>query len=251
MTSLRYIRILLVLTFAAGTASSVPRYGYTIEDVLPHNISSYTQGFFYHDGSFYESTGQYGRSMIAKVDVSTGRVLQSHALERRYFGEGACILNGLIYQLTWTERTCFIYDASTFTLLGTRRYNREGWGLTTDGKDLIMSDGTSTLFYLDPDTLTDKKSVHVTQDGKAVSNLNELEYIEGEIWANIYLSDQVVRIDPVTGKVTGVIDLKGILPVSLRKHTTDVLNGIAYDPKTKSIWITGKYWPRVYKISLK
>ncbi len=251
MTSLRYIRILLVLTLAAGTASSVPRYGYTIEDVLPHNISSYTQGFFYHDGSFYESTGQYGRSMIAKVDVSTGRVLQSHALERRYFGEGACILNGLIYQLTWTERTCFIYDASTFTLLGTRRYNREGWGLTTDGKDLIMSDGTSTLFYLDPDTLTDKKSVHVTQDGKAVSNLNELEYIEGEIWANIYLSDQVVRIDPVTGKVTGVIDLKGILPVSLRKPTTDVLNGIAYDPKTKSIWITGKYWPRVYKISLK
>ena len=251
MTSLRYIRILLVLTFAAGTASSVPRYGYTIEDVFPHNISSYTHGFFYHDGSFYESTGQYGRSMIAKVDVSTGRVLQSHALERRYFGEGACILNGLIYQLTWTVRTCFIYDASTFTLLGTRRYNREGWGLTTDGKDLIMSDGTSTLFYLDPDTLTDKKSVHVTQDGKAVSNLNELEYIEGEIWANIYLSDQVVRIDPVTGKVTGVIDLKGILPVSLRKPTTDVLNGIAYDPKTKSIWITGKYWPRVYKISLK
>ncbi|MFA5302488.1 MAG: glutaminyl-peptide cyclotransferase [Bacteroidales bacterium] len=247
-----YIKILLLSAMAFGTASSlVPRYGYRIEEVLPHNVSSYTQGFFYHNGFFYESTGQYGFSMIAQVDVNSGRVLKSHALDRNYFGEGACLLDGLIYQLTWTERTCFIYDAQTFNLLGTRRYNRQGWGLTTDGTSLIMSDGSSTLYYLDPNTMMDKHSVEVTLEGRDVENLNELEYIEGEIWANIYLSDEIVRIDPVTGKVTGVINLRGILPASLRKPSTDVLNGIAYDAKTNSIWITGKYWPRVYKISLK
>jgi glutaminyl-peptide cyclotransferase len=241
--------LLFTATFAA-TASAVSRYSYKIEDVTPHIISAYTQGFFYHEGFFYESTGQYGSSMIAKVDMTTGKILKSQALQRSYFGEGACIHNGLIYQLTWTQNTCFVYDAQTFNLLGTRRYNREGWGLTTDGKDLIMSDGTSTLYIMDPETLLDKRSVKVTLSGKEVGYLNELEYIEGEVWANIYMSDEIVRIDPTTGKVTGVIDLKGILPVSLRKPTTDVLNGIAYDPQTKSIWITGKYWPRVYKISL-
>ncbi|HOO42722.1 MAG TPA: glutaminyl-peptide cyclotransferase [Bacteroidales bacterium] len=247
-----YIKILLLFAIAFGTASSrVPRYGYRIEEVLPHNISSYTQGFFYHNGFFYESTGQYGRSMIAQVEVNTGRVLKSHALDRNYFGEGACMLEGLIYQLTWTERTCFIYDAQSFSLLGTRRYNRQGWGLTTDGTDLIMSDGSSTLYFLDPNSLMDKRTVKVTLEGREVESLNELEYIGGEIWANIYLSDEIVQIDPETGKVTGVINLKGILPASLRKPSTDVLNGIAYDAQTESIWITGKYWPRIYKISLK
>lgn len=247
-----YLKILLLSVIVTGTASTtVTRYGYRIEEVLPHNISAYTQGFFYHNGYFYESTGQYGSSMIAQVDVKSGRVLKSHALDRNYFGEGACMLNGIIYQLTWTEKTCFIYDAETFNLLGTRRYNRQGWGLTTDGKDLIMSDGSATLYYLDPNTMMDKHSVKVTLEGREVENLNELEYIEGEIWANIYLSDEIVRIDPSSGKVTGVINLRGILPASLRKPSTDVLNGIAYDPQTKSIWITGKYWPRIYKVSLK
>ncbi|HPJ83093.1 MAG: glutaminyl-peptide cyclotransferase [Bacteroidales bacterium] len=244
------IKTLLVSATFAATASAVSRYSYKIEDVMPHNISAYTQGFFYHEGFFYESTGQYGSSTIAKLDMTTGKVLRSQALERSYFGEGACIHNGLIYQLTWTQKTCFVYDADTFKLLGTRRYNREGWGLTTNGKELIMSDGSSTLYIMDPETLLDKRSVKVTLNGKEVNYLNELEYIEGEVWANLYMSDEIVRIDPATGKVTGVIDLKGILPMSLRKPTTDVLNGIAYDPQTKSIWITGKYWPRVYKISL-
>jgi len=244
------IKTLLFMATFAATASAVSRYSYKIEDITPHNISAYTQGFFYHEGYFYESTGQYGNSMIAKVDITTGKVLRSHALERSFFGEGACIHNGLIYQLTWTQKTCFIYDAQSFNLLGTRRYNREGWGLTTDGKNLIMSDGSSTLYFMDPETLLDKRTVTVTLNGKEVSYLNELEYIEGEVWGNLYMSDEIVRIDPATGKVTGVIDLKGILPVSLRKPTTDVLNGIAYDPQTKSIWITGKYWPRVYKISI-
>ncbi len=247
-----HIKILLLSAIVFGSASSaVPRYGYRIEEVLPHNISAYTQGFFYHNGFFYESTGQYGSSMIAQVEVNTGRVLKSHALDRNYFGEGACLLNGLIYQLTWTEGTCFIYDAETFSLMGTRRYNRQGWGLTTDGTDLIMSDGSSTLYYLDPNSLMDKRTVKVTLEGREVENLNELEYIDGEIWANIYLSDEIIRIDPAAGRVTGVINLKGILPASLRKPSTDVLNGIAYDARTKSIWITGKYWPRIYKISLK
>lgn len=143
-----------------------------------------------------------------------------------------------------------MYDAATLNLLGTQRYNREGWGLTTNGTDLIMSDGTSTLYFLDPDTLLDRRSLPVTKNGKPVDNLNELEYIDGSVWANIYLSNEIVIINPTTGHVTGTVDLSGILPITLRTRTTDVLNGIAYDPETKSIWITGKYWPRVYKISL-
>ena len=242
--------LLLFVLLGVGPETAVKQYRYKIEEVLPHNTGSYTQGLFFHEGHFYESTGQYGSSILAKVDIPSGRILSSHALDRTYFGEGACLLNGLIYQLTWTERTCFIYDVSTLKLLGTRRYNREGWGLTTNGTDLIMSDGTSTLYFLDPNTLQDRRSVRVTKNGKPVENLNELEYIAGEIWANIYLSDDIVIINPATGQVTGVVDLKGILPATLRTRSTDVLNGIAYDSQTKSIWITGKYWPRVYKISL-
>lgn len=240
----------LPVAATAGNGTGVKEYKYKIEEVLPHNIGSYTQGFFYYDGHFYESTGQYGSSMMAKIDASSGRILHSHALDRKYFGEGACVHNGLIYQLTWTEKTCFIYDISTLTLVGTLRYNREGWGLTSNGTELIMSDGTSTIYFLDPNTFVDKRKIQVTRNGKAVDNLNELEYIEGQIWANIYTSDEVVIIDPQTGHVTGAINLKGILPITLRTRNTDVLNGIAYDKESNSIWITGKYWPRVYKIAI-
>ncbi|MFY9115502.1 MAG: glutaminyl-peptide cyclotransferase [Bacteroidales bacterium] len=239
-----------VATTQSGQNKPVKEYKYKIEEVLPHNIGSYTQGFFYHNGYFYESTGQYGSSMMAKTDIPTGRILQSHALDRTYFGEGACVHNGLIYQLTWTEKTCFIYELSTLKLIATLRYNREGWGLTSNGTELIMSDGTSTLYFLDPDTFVDKRTLKVTRNGKPLANLNELEYINGKIWANIYTSDEIVLIDPQTGHVTGAINLKGILPVTLRTRTTDVLNGIAYDKETNSIWITGKYWPRVYRITI-
>lgn len=244
--------ILLACLSADTPAVAVTRkYSYKVAEVLPHNITSYTQGFFFHNGYFYESTGQYGRSLLAKVDPATGRINKSHSLDKRYFGEGACLLNGCIYQLTWEENTCFIYDPETFQVLGTRSYRREGWGLTTNGSELIMSDGSAKLYFMDPNTLTDIRSITVRMDGKEVNYLNELEYIEGEIWANIYTSDLIVRIDPANGNVTGVINLKGILPGSLRIPSTDVLNGIAYDPITKRIWVTGKYWPKIYRIEIK
>lgn len=235
---------------SACAAAPVKRYTYKVLEALPHNTTSYTQGFFYHNGFFYESTGQYGRSLMAKVEIRTGQIVLSQSLERSFFGEGACLLNGRIYQLTWEENTCFVYDANTFQLLGRMRYSTEGWGLATDGKQLILSDGTSTLYFLNPDTMLPVRQVKVTMDGKPVDYLNELEYIEGEIWANVYTSDVIVRIDPKDGTVLGTIDMKNILPSSLRTGTTDVLNGIAYDAATHSIWVTGKNWPKVYKIQI-
>ncbi len=228
----------------------VKRHTYKVLEVLPHYTTSYTQGFFYHDGFFYESTGQYGRSLMAKVEMRTGQIVLSQSLDRTFFGEGTCLLNGRIYQLTWEENTCFVYDAKTFKPLGRLRYATEGWGLTTDGKQLILSDGTSTLYFMQPDTMIPQRTVTVTLNGNPVDYLNELEYIEGEIWANIYTSDLIVRIDPKDGTVLGTLDLKNILPASLRTSNTDVLNGIAYDPATRSIWVTGKNWPKIYKIQV-
>lgn len=226
-------------------------YGFRVVEILPHLTGSYTQGFFFHQGSFYESTGQYGHSVMARVDVRSGRFLQSHALKADFFGEGACLLNGCIYQLTWQENTCFVYDLATLKVVGSLPYTGEGWGLATDGQSIIMSDGSSTLTFRDPATLMPQRSITVTMNGKPVDLLNELEFIEGEVWANIYGSDRVVRINPADGTVTGYIDFKNLLPASLRKPTTDVLNGIAYDPVKKHIWVTGKNWPKVYRVEIK
>lgn len=228
----------------------VDQYSYQVLEVLPHNTTSYTQGFFFYDGFFYESTGQYGRSLLAKVDIKSGQMVRSVALDKTFFGEGACIHNGIIYQLTWKEQTCFVYDAETFMKLGTLHYPHEGWGITSDGSSLIMSDGTAKLHFLNPDTLNKERTITVRQNGKEVHYLNELEYVEGEIWANVYTSDLIMRINPQDGKVVGVIDLTNILPKALRLPNTDVLNGIAYDPIFKSVWITGKNWPKVYRIQI-
>lgn len=236
-----------------GTGGSLQKkcktYRYKIEAILDHNPHYYTQGLFYHEGCFYESTGQYGSSQLLKTDRQ-GKVLLSRALDARYFGEGACLFKGRIYQLTWREHTCFVYDARTFDLLGTASYTMQGWGLTSDGKSLILSDGTDKLHFFDPETLMETGSIAVRENGKKVEWLNELEYIEGLVWANIYTSERIVMIDPATGNVVGTLNCKNLLPAGLRTEQTDVLNGIAFDPVGKRIWLTGKNWPKIYEISV-
>ncbi len=240
----------LVLTACSASAQNVKTYGFKVEEALPHDVASYTQGLFFYDGQLYESAGQYGESSFRKVDLATGRVLKRLNFEGRYFAEGSCVLNDKLYVLTWQEKECFVYDMKTWNKLGTLRYLGEGWGLTTDGKSLIMSDGTSTITFRNPDNFAVERSITVTLRGQNVLYLNELEYIKGEIWANVYGTDQIVRIDPATGVVRAVVNLRGILPAQLRKPRTDVLNGIAFDPRTGSVYVTGKYWPKLYRITL-
>lgn len=240
----------VALSACSASAQNVKTYGYKVEEALPHDVASYTQGLFFHDGELYESAGQYGESSFRKVDLKTGRVLQRMNFEGRYFAEGSCVLNGRLYVLTWQEKECFVYDIKTWNRLGTLRYLGEGWGLTTDGKSLIMSDGTSTITFRNPETFAVERSVSVMLRGQKVLYLNELEYIKDEIWANVYGTDQIVRIDPATGVVRAVVNLRGILPQNLRKPRTDVLNGIAYDPRSGAVYVTGKYWPKMYRITL-
>jgi len=240
----------LSLTACSASAQNVKTYGYKVEETFPHDEASYTQGLFFHDGVLYESAGQYGESSFRQVDLSSGRVLRRLGFEGRYFVEGSCVLGDKLYILTWQEKECFVYDIRSWEKLGSFRYLGEGWGLTTDGKSLIMSDGTSTITYRNPETFAPERTVTVTLRGQKVLYLNELEYIKGEIWANVYGTDQIVRIDPATGKVRSVVNLRNILPVQLRRARTDVLNGIACDSRTGAIYVTGKYWPKMYRITL-
>jgi len=229
-------------------AQAPKQYTYRVVKSYPHDTRAYTQGLFYHNGFLYESTGQYGQSSLRKVDITTGAVMQISKVARKYFAEGICLLNGKIYQLTWQEQECLIYDVNTFRQTGTLRYPTEGWGLTTDGKQLIMSDGTSTIYFRDPKSFAEMRRITVRNNGKEVNYINDLEYINGEIWANVYTQDIILRINPDNGVVTGVIDMKNLLPANLRTSKTDVLNGIAYDAKNNRIFVTGKNWSRLYEI---
>lgn len=247
-----YILILITMALSAcnGSAQDVKSYGFKVEEALPHDVTAYTQGLFFHEGQLYESAGQYGESSFRKVDLKSGKVLQRENFDGRYFVEGSCVLNGRLYILTWRESECFVYDIETMKRLGTIRYTGEGWGLTTDGKSLIMSDGSSKITFRNPETFVVEREITVTKDGQKLPLLNELEYIKGEIWANIYTYDIIARIDPETGKVKGLINCSGLLPASQRTRRTDVLNGIAYDEKSGSIYLTGKYWPKLYKVKI-
>ncbi|AKJ06601.1 glutamine cyclotransferase [Archangium gephyra] len=230
--------------------ASTPVSGFEVVQSWPHDPNAYTQGLVYRDGRLYEGTGLHGQSSLREVELETGAVLRRHDLERQHFGEGIALFKGRLYQLTWRSQVGFIYDAATFQQVGRFAYPTEGWGLTDDGTSLIMSDGSSTLRFLDPTTLAVQRTLRVTDAGREISLLNELEFIKGELYANVYLQNDIARIDPATGKVTGWINLSGLLPPEERTGTEDVLNGIAYDAARDRLLVTGKRWPRLFHIRL-
>jgi len=229
------------------------KFGYKVVKTYPHSNSWFTEGFEIRNGYLYEGTGQEGSSAIYKTDLSTLKVEKEYKLEDQYFGEGITILNGKLYQLTYKTKIGFVRDLNSFESLKTWNFkNEQGWGLTNDGKNLIMSDGTEYLTYIDPETLTEIKKIQVGNQKGVVKNLNELEYINGEIWANIWTTDMIVKIDPLNGKIVAEIDLKGLLPSNLinQKIPVDVLNGIAFDNEKNKLFVTGKYWPKIFEIEL-
>ncbi len=227
-----------------------PYMTYEVINAFPHDPGAFTQGLVYWDGYLYESTGLYGESSLRKVALTTGEVLQRIDLAPGYFGEGLAIWEDSLLQLTWREGTGFIYAIRDFSLRGQFHYPMEGWGLTHDGEQLIMSDGSARLYFLHPSTFEITGIVNVTYQDGPIERLNELEFIQGEVFANIWLTDHIVRIDPATGNVMGWIDMEGILPQSLRAPDTDVLNGIAYDQEGDRLFVTGKRWPQLYEIRL-
>lgn len=234
----------------AGQTDRTPVYTYEVVKTFPHDRRAYTQGLVFHDGMLFESTGQHGASSLRKVELKSGKIKKKIALSREYFGEGLTILNGKIFQLTWTSGKAFVYDLKSFDRVNGFRYEGEGWGLTHDGRHLIKSDGTNELKFLDPETFTVVRRISVTENGLPVTYLNELEYIKGEIYANIWQSDRIARIDPVTGKIIAWIDLSGLRPAETLDETESVLNGIAYDPTHDRLFVTGKRWPKLFEIRL-
>ncbi len=229
------------------------QYTYKVKATYPHNNQFFTQGLEFHEGILYEGTGQEGRSGIYQVDLKSGKTLKEHKLGNQYFGEGITILNDKIYQISYKNQTGFVYDLKTFELIKTWNFKqKEGWGLTNDGQSIIMSDGTENIYYLNPETLRQEKSIQVTSDKDLVRGINELEYINGEIWANLWTTEKIIRINAKSGKITAEIDLKGItslLPVT-DKDQIDVLNGIAFDKKSGKLYVTGKLWSKLFEIEI-
>lgn len=225
-----------------------PVLGHRVLQEYPHDPLAFTQGLFFHDGTLYESTGLRGASTLRRVALETGEVLQQRPLLPTLFGEGAALADGKIYQLTWQAGLGFVYDLESFRLLREFRYAGEGWGLTFDGERLIMSDGTDTLRFLDPETLRETGRLRVRADGAPLDRLNELEWIEGEIWANLWTEDRIARIHPETGAVLAFVDLEGLLDPADRLPDSDVLNGIAWDPEGRRLFVTGKKWPTLFEI---
>lgn len=243
--------ILLAVCLKADAESKpLKQYSIKVIETLHHDRNAYTQGLFFNNNQLYESAGQYNESSFRKVDVKTGKVLRRLNFDAQYFVEGSCVIDGRLYILTWKEHKCFVYDIESFKYLGELYNPREGWGLTSNGKELLLSDGSDKIFFLDPMTFAVNKTISVTINGKSLQYINELEVINGDIWANVYGEDYIIIADITTGVVKGVIDCNNLLPMSLKNGTTDVLNGIAYNPLTKSIYVTGKYWPKMYRIEL-
>ena len=230
-------------------ATAIPIFGYEVVNAYPHDPSAFTQGLVYEDGVIYEGTGLNGQSTLRCVDPETGRVLQQTSLASTFFGEGIAIWKDRLIQLTWLSNVGFVYGKENLTRIGNFSYQTEGWGLTSDGKRLIMSDGTETLYFLDPSTFTREGEIRVTAKGEPVKGLNELEYIRGKIYANMWPSNWIVIISPDTGLVVGAINLKGLLQEGdTQGHKVDVLNGIAYDEKEDRLFVTGKWWPKLFEI---
>lgn len=227
------------------------RYSYEIVNTFPHDRTAFTQGLVFLDGKLIESTGLNGRSTLREVDLLTGKVLRQASVPDRYFAEGLAVIGGKAYQLTWQAQKGFVYDETTFHLESEFTYTGEGWGLATDGHWLILSDGTAQIRFLDPATFKVQRTIQTAVRGHPVDQLNELEYIHGEIFANIWRTDYAVRIDPADGAVIGVINFTGLLTFADRDATTDVLNGIAYDNANDRLFVTGKLWPKLFQVRLK
>jgi glutamine cyclotransferase len=265
MTMNRFLKIffvsnlVLLSLFCTGCCSNlassidmnaIPVYTYQILNTYPHDQSAFTEGLVFEDGVIYEGTGLYKYSNLRRVELETGKILQIRELSNQYFGEGITIYGNKIIQLTWKSHLGFVYDKYNFKLLQEFNYPTEGWGITYDGDFLIMSDGTSTLHFLDPETFEEMSQIEVYENDIPVTKINELEYVQGEIFANIWLTERIARINPLTGQVTGWIDLKGILSPEDYSEKVDVLNGIAYDAKSNRLWVTGKFWPKLFEIEL-
>jgi glutamine cyclotransferase len=234
-----------------GTSAGVPVYGYEVINTYQHDAEAFTQGLVFHDGEFLESTGIVHRSTLRRVELQTGKVLQKVDVPGYFFAEGMTLFGGKIYQLTWTGMKGFIYDPKTFEKTGEFKYEGEGWGLTHDADSLILSDGSNEIRFLDPNTYAVKRTISVTDAGRPVEEINELEYVKGEIYANIWHNDRVARIDPSDGRVKGWIDLSGLLKPGEVTNEEAVLNGIAYDEQGDRLFVTGKLWPKVFEIKLR
>jgi glutamine cyclotransferase len=246
----RFTAVALAIVGAASANAAVPEYTAVVVKRFPHDPNAFTEGLLYQSGFLYESTGLAGQSSIRKVVLETGAVVQQKALDPKYFGEGIVIWNDKLIQLTWENHIGFVYGLATFTQQSTFPYTGEGWALTQDGSRLIMSDGTSDIRFLNPDTLRESGRLHVTCDGRPVRNINELEWVKGEIYANVWLTNVIVRINPANGAVVGLIDLTDLVNTSVKRSPDNVLNGIAYDAAADRLFVTGKMWPMLYQITL-
>ena len=245
---IRYLPLFLTACLASvPVLAEVPVYGYRIVNSFPHDPQAFTQGLVYHDNFLYEGTGRNGASSLRKVALDSGEVLQRRNLSTRYFGEGITILGQQVFQLTWQSQLGFVYTLDDFSLERSFFLPGEGWGITHNGEQLIVSDGSAELRFLDPDSLRETHRVAVTEDGQPLDRLNELEYIDGEVWANVWYTDTIARIDPSSGQVTGKIDLSGL---HVQRGQEDVTNGIAWDAANERLFVTGKLWPTVYEIEL-
>ena len=257
MWSERIVRLVGLLflmassSIVARSSESTPaHYTYTVLHIFHHDPSAFTQGFAYRDGFFYEGTGLNGRSSLRKVRVETGEVVQQVPLGEEYFGEGITLVKDHVLQLTWKSGTGFVYDLNDFPLLRKFSYAGEGWGLASDGRDVFLSDGSPEIRVLDADTLREKRRIKVRDGAMPIDQLNELEFVEGQIFANVWHSNRIARISPQTGAVVGWIDLNGLLSPMYRLDPDAVLNGIAYDPVKKRLFVTGKLWPSVFEIKV-
>jgi glutamine cyclotransferase len=244
-----WLRLAGALVLIAA-AFARPADTYHIVQAYPHDQQAFTQGLIYVDGYLYESTGMKGRSSLREEDLKTGRILRFHPVPDQHFAEGLTDWKNTLIQLTWQSHLALVYDRATFRLLRTLSYPGEGWGLTHDTKSLILSDGTPTLRFYDPDTFRETRRINVKDNGKPVTELNELEYIHGEIYANVWHADRIARISPATGRVLGWIDLRGLMPRSQLTDDEAVLNGIAYDAAHDKLFVTGKLWPKIFEIAL-
>lgn len=249
---MRLLLLLLTLSFSslALCQEALQRYGYRVLNSYPHDIGAFTQGLAFREGYLYEGTGKNGLSSLSKIELEDGEVLQSTRLGQRYFGEGIELVGDRIYQLTWRSHMVFVYDRDSFEQLQTFYNPTEGWGLTYDGESLVMSDGSAVLRFLDPTSFSELRQVEVTLDGRPVANLNELEFIQGEVWANVWQTDFILRIDPADGSVNSIVDLTGLSDQTRLGSNEAVLNGIAWDAEGERLLVTGKHWANLFEIEL-